>query len=196
MNNNIIDSIYVQVEALAKGGFFIILFCIVMLLLKKSIDCLYYQCSKSNKVDLNKSISFKSVKEVRKYFKDMKANWTVLDWIEHWWHIYFWNHIRYIPSNIKYFIQRGKRGYSDQDVWNFSDYLSDVISQGVRQLIKEQHGYPNNLTDKQWKSILRKIAKTFELYEIGRRRQLTNKECEIFERGWELFKEYFESLWD
>lgn len=37
---------------------------------------------------------------------------------------------------IKWFIQRGKRGWSDSDVWSFDDYLSRVICQGIRKLRK------------------------------------------------------------
>ena len=65
--------------------------------------------------------------------------------------------------DIKAFIQRGRRGYAQSDTWGFNYYLAKVISGGVDSLIKELHGYPCNLKNlKEWKSILKKISKTFK----------------------------------
>jgi hypothetical protein len=44
--------------------------------------------------------------------------------------------------DIKWFFQRGARGYSDSDVWNFDCYLSDVIYNGLKQLKEIKHGFP------------------------------------------------------
>jgi len=40
--------------------------------------------------------------------------------------------------NIKWFIQRGKRGYADCDVWNFDYYLSDVIVNALKELKNDE----------------------------------------------------------
>jgi hypothetical protein len=37
-------------------------------------------------------------------------------------------------KSIKYFIQRGKRGYSDEDVWDFDNYLCSIIPPAIREL--------------------------------------------------------------
>lgn len=47
-----------------------------------------------------------------------------------------------IYYKIKWFIQRGKRGYSDNDVANLNNYLSDVISGSLIQLSKQTKIYP------------------------------------------------------
>ena len=47
--------------------------------------------------------------------------------------------------DIMYFIQRGKRGYSDRDIWGFDHYLAEVIPKGVRHLAKIHHGCPTDL---------------------------------------------------
>lgn len=57
----------------------------------------------------------------------------------------FFNKLRYrieiifdIPMGlvreIKWFYQRGTRGYSDRDLWSFDNYLADVISSGIKEL--------------------------------------------------------------
>ena len=33
---------------------------------------------------------------------------------------------RDFKNNIKWFIQRGKRGYSDRDLWSFDWYLAEI----------------------------------------------------------------------
>lgn len=44
--------------------------------------------------------------------------------------------------NIKYFIQRGKKGYSKRDIWGFDHYLSDIIVKGLTELKEMAHGIP------------------------------------------------------
>lgn len=78
--------------------------------------------------------------------------------------------------NIKWFIQRGKRGYSDADIWGFDYYLSEVIVKGLKDLQKQVHGSPCgtigtqsiSIEDKdtkeitEWKKIIGEIIWTFE----------------------------------
>ena len=87
----------------------------------------------------------------------------------------FWhNRVRMYPKEVKWFIQRGKRGFSDCDVWNFYDYHSKMVKEALIKLRKDKHGYPANLsleTDKEdegaerWNTILGKIINTFEQAE-------------------------------
>ena len=37
------------------------------------------------------------------------------------------NFFKYLPREVKWFWQRGKRGYSDRDVWNMDDWFLDII---------------------------------------------------------------------
>lgn len=61
--------------------------------------------------------------------------------------------------NAKYFWQRGKRGYSDRDLWSFDTYLSNVIRDGVRSLNEIKHGWPGEpLTFEDWGAILEEIS--------------------------------------
>jgi len=82
-----------------------------------------------------------------------------------------------VYRNIRWFIQRGKRGYSDYDIWGFDYYLIKVISKGIKELQRQVHGVPGNIAEKfkdkndpdgidnamkEWKRILGEIAWTFE----------------------------------
>ncbi len=64
---------------------------------------------------------------------------------------------------LKWFIQRGKRGWADEDTWEFNLYLAKVISGGVKKLKKDTHGFPSCVSaERDWDKILDKIIKTFE----------------------------------
>lgn len=91
----------------------------------------------------------------------------------------FFLHIKEFPRDLyyetKYFIQRGIRGYSDRDVWEFDYYLSDIIINGIIDLKKQIHGCPGDIvvkckedhssnlekSTKEWKRILDAIDWTF-----------------------------------
>jgi len=52
---------------------------------------------------------------------------------------------RYVKDRyreVKWFIQRGRRGYSDQDVWGIDTYLANWLPMALRQLSKTKHGIP------------------------------------------------------
>jgi predicted N-acyltransferase len=130
---------------------------------------------------------------------------------------YWWKKIIGFPRdwclNIKWFIQRGQRGFADCDVWDFDNYLARIISNGCKQLKKNNN---HSLDD----GILEKIIYTFEaeekitqmdwIYckETDRKKfeklskncdflYLMNKEeCEKVREGWNLFRKYFNQLWD
>jgi hypothetical protein len=119
---------------------------------------------------------------------------TIDEMIEHlnnptgWWDKFIlnpkMNWLRYIIYNlpdlpmdiyrdIKWFIQRGKRGYADCDVWAFDEYLSKIIINGVKDLKFQMHGVPadqffsskdgNDINMGAWKLILDEIIWAFEV---------------------------------
>ncbi len=122
------------------------------------------------------------------------------------------DYIKNIPSEIKYFIQRGKNGYAENDVWSLDSYLSRVISQSIRDLAKISHGYPDNPFSKnqgfknfgEWKKTLNKIVDGFEagirlreeFFELSKRHHLRKKLEHKNKKGWKLFQKYFMNLWD
>lgn len=80
--------------------------------------------------------------------------------------------IKYFVENflygIKRFIQRGKRGYSDYDIFDMSYWFVEVIVPMLKQLKETKHSYPCNMTEEEWDNQLDKMIKCFiEMSEDG-----------------------------
>lgn len=133
-----------------------------------------------------------------------------LDFETTWWEkIYypclrFYDYIVDIPKNIKWFIQRGKRGYSDSDLWSLDWYLCTWMPEALREMKRMAHGHPGSLKSvREWKQILEKIALGFEGqrhlqemdYDIDNKVK-TTKYQKDYEEGMELFTKWFRHLWD
>jgi hypothetical protein len=119
---------------------------------------------------------------------------------------------------IKSFYQRGRRGWADEDTWNFFSYLCDIIAPALRRLGDNCHGCPDAYYDQhkendechKWRAILETMAQGFEAakyldnlafikIEDGKlvsdddaNRNAVNKA----KVGLELFAENFLNLWD
>lgn len=141
-----------------------------------------------------------------------------------YWRVYHF--IDDIPLRIGTFVQRGKRGWAMSDTWEFSYYLSKVISEGIYHLKENSYGCPVGLTEGKWIDILNSIKYTFDLAkritdgdlhlikdkkqrkkwqknlnELNKKykcydRCMTEEEIKDYEKGWKLFKAHFFSLWD
>jgi len=111
----------------------------------------------TRKVNGEEVVEFSSVDEM---LDDLHSHrgWTILDYITHYWHIYFWNFISDIPLRVKTFIQRGMRGWSDSDTWSFDFYLAKVISEGIEHLLI----YGNSCFTVRDRLALREIIRTFK----------------------------------
>ena len=72
-------------------------------------------------------------------------------------------------KKIKWFFQRGSRGWADCDWWNMHSYVSDMMPELIRKL-KNGHGCPSEFYDKgvkndechKWYEILEEMAQGFE----------------------------------
>lgn len=135
-----------------------------------------------------------------------------------WERIYYffvrnWDRADRRLRNIKFFWQRGKKGYSDLDVWGFDAYLCKVMVGGLTKLIDNLHGHPYEFGDTHpddplaaWSAVLKEMREGFEAahkiidphsvdddYEVmANYKELEDK----FNRGMDLFKKYFFDLWD
>lgn len=125
-------------------------------------------------------------------------------------------------DKLKYFMERGRNGFSTQDTWNFQDYLCTIIPKAIRTL-KSGQGCPGKLYDStatnnechKWDTILEEIATGFEaglkISQTGCHKTTKNEEglytweydtehakilTKKFERGMDLFKTHFFDLWD
>ena len=49
---------------------------------------------------------------------------------------------RNIYHDIRAFVQRGRRGWADRDVWSVDSYLNSWLPDALRKLKKDKHGVP------------------------------------------------------
>lgn len=123
------------------------------------------------------------------------------------------------------FIQRGKRGYSETDTWNIDSWFLDCIVPMLKELRKNHHGYPSYVKDNEtWEGILDEMINCFENMRVNiideksekeweeyqkdenneelkrkwldKRTEVYNETMKYKDRAFELFSEYFYSLWD
>ena len=66
-------------------------------------------------------------------------------------------------DEIKWFAQRGKRGWADCDWWGMDYYLTSIIVPMLKELKKHTHGHPGGISSlEEWKEILNKMTLGFE----------------------------------
>jgi len=106
-----------------------------------------------------------------------------------------------VPYYIKWFVQRGIRGYADCNIWNLDCYLAKMIPKALRELADISHGCPPDFFDlygekgtEMWKQTLVSMAKGFESWESACDGDAPA--LDSFARGSKLFIERFQSLWD
>ena len=108
-------------------------------------------------------------------------------------------------ARIKYFIQRGKRGYSDRDLWDLGYYISWLMGNALDDYILNGYSYPVNMQDKEWQQTLRDMKAGFraitamdDLFWIDF--EDYQKECKrlekIRDKGLNLFIKHIGDLWD
>lgn len=115
-----------------------------------------------------------------------------------WWKHFFSPSSYYKP--VKWFLQRGWRGYADSDVWSIDAYLCEFMPQALEDL-KLDPGYPCGLGEKKWNAILDDISEGFRAaytladyaYETDTQRENLEK---IQKKGLKLFVKYFNNLWN
>lgn len=79
------------------------------------------------------------------------------------WRIYrILDFIKYLPKEIKWFFQRGFKGYCDRDVYGIDNWFENVIIPMLEQLQKIKQGYPINMTEKQWDIALSNMIYCFK----------------------------------
>jgi len=108
---------------------------------------------------------------------------------------------------IKRFWERGRKGYCYEDLWEFDNWLSKIIANGLREFKGNCHTYPNDCDDwEEWMKILDEMIECFD--EQNRRidnisgnfmerydKRMANKK-EKLHQGLELLKKYYYDLWD
>lgn len=139
-------------------------------------------------------------------------------------HVFFmcpWIMFEYFFGEFKHAWQRVFRGWDDTVIWSIDWYLAKKIPLWIKALKEKGHGIPTEMFDglphddnycysdenekiaeNRWFDILDKIARGFESYHKIQEECLYEKDPEFselnknYEIGFDLFKEYFQSLWD
>lgn len=100
---------------------------------------------------------------------------------------------------VKWFIQRGRRGWADCDVWSLDGHLARIISEGTKRLEATDHGYPPELTPEEWSAILLRISDVFYKYYHHMELETLEDELKVVEdlkEQFEVLKKYYVHLWD
>lgn len=128
-----------------------------------------------------------------------------------------------VYREVKWFIQRGSRGWADCDVWSIDWYLNRWMPDALRRLKATKHGIPGNMfpegpeyvkdcgnpndaawviAEARWDGIMNKMIAGFEAAQ--RINEMTNFDDPVLrkadeaacEEGLKLFVEYYFDLWD
>lgn len=98
-----------------------------------------------------------------------------------WWRQWF--NLKDYYKHIKWFVQRGWRGYSDSDVWGFNYYLATVIANGIRQLSGELNGTPCHMFNKKYEDLEKELNNDmFEEERKVKEKQLSMLHDKIHQR--------------
>lgn len=116
-------------------------------------------------------------------------------------------------AEIKFAWQRVFRGWDDRAEWSLDHYLAKLIPEVLHMMLKINRGYPVSLypegtnfenvpkevddaCKKKWKEILIKIIEGFEEYRESECLLSSDNELKKFNEGFDLFKKYYQNLWD
>jgi len=132
--------------------------------------------------------------------------WWKTAWVKFRWRVL--KPIRHLPLSIRCFIQRGRRGWSDRDMWGMAGYLARLNVEMLAELRRIAHGSPAGLSTGDLEGLvdpegLGKIeAQIAEIdAQIGYHGPLDDSYerwmamLAYFEEGWRAFQT-FDETWD
>lgn len=108
-----------------------------------NLKTIFKTISSRKEKDEDDSVSWHSPWDFQLFAKSEKTYWFV----EAYWTIWrFFHHGLGNPSIaydlIRAFIQRGRRGWADQDVWSLDGYLNSWLPDALRRLRDTKQGVP------------------------------------------------------
>ncbi len=95
----------------------------------------------------------------------------ILNFKPNLWQKTYWPVKRFIKDipwkikQVKFFYQRGKRGYADCDLWSLDYYITKIMIQALKQFKNNHGGYPGHgeaETPEKWDSIIEEMIVGFE----------------------------------
>ena len=127
------------------------------------------------------------------------------------------------PSKVKWFYQRGSRGWSDRSAWSIDSWLVDNLIPMLERLKRDKHGTPstmfrkkdgvdkdgnstdeaNRLAEQRWNNVLNEIlyglkcAKKIEDLDYNYKdKELSKRLTKSSQRSFKLIGKHLFSLWD
>ena len=160
--------------------------------------------------------------------EDVFARWDKENakWYNKYFAIPFQRFIQAIkdsPSEVKWFYQRGSRGWSDRSAWSIDSWLVDNLIPMLERLKNNKHGTPmsmfrkkdgvdkdgnstdeaHRLAEQRWDNVLNEIiyglkcAKKIEDSDYDYEdKELTKRLTKSSQRSFELIGKHLFSLWD
>ena len=97
--------------------------------------------------------------------------------------------------------QRIKNGFDASELWNFDSTISAFILPRLKMFKKIHHGYPGELTPKQWVKTIDKMIVAFEMVadddlKYNNTKADYKRNMKKIDEGLQLFAKWFLSLWD
>ena len=122
--------------------------------------------------------------------------------MSYWWMLCrWWGCVADFPRRVWWFIQRGRRGWSEADAWSIFSHIDRIVVGAVGDMADNPFGYPGNITSEEWGLILRQIVDGFQAHidlddEMPVHNSDREKELqERFDRGMALFAQWYGHLW-
>lgn len=108
---------------------------------------------------------------------------------------------------IKYWFQRRRKGYSEDEVWGMNSALQKYIYPRLKAFVEGERvghpGHPEVDSPEKWDAVLKKMLRAFELSMLDDDAELrwdTGEELKGYykemEEGFTLFGKYMMNLWD
>jgi hypothetical protein len=132
--------------------------------------------------------------------------------------------IKNFPSEVKWFYQRGSRGWSDRSAWSIDIWMVDNLIPMLERLKNDNHGTPmsmfkkkdgvdkdgnptdeaSRLAEQRWSNVLNEILyglrcakKIQDLdYDYYKDKELTKRLTKSSQRSFELIGKHLFNLWD
>ena len=109
-------------------------------------------------------------------------------------------YVQDLLCKIKWFLQRGARGYADCDAWSLDHYLASWMPEALRHLEENKLGHPIGMTKKGWQTRLRIMREGFEAARAILEMPADAKQYRRLERrmhrGLRMLQTHYLSLWD
>ena len=91
--------------------------------------------------------------------------------------------------------QRIERGFDDSETWSLFYTITKFILPRLKCFREVYAGYPGSTTSEEWKSILDKMIRAFELVLRDNSKWMDEAEEKEYQEGMKLFSEWFRGLW-